>query len=178
MQNTFSQQQQKPIKIGVFPIFNEASKSAINNNAAEETKVVSITEKSFREVFKELVDHYSFLGKRMEHLTKDEQYNICLAYIEYKYSSWPFDKEVKLSEEVDVPLDIETLRLLKDNIYNSKARALELIKEAVIDSYSCDVSEALDDAIEAARGMYEDNYSFSSVNYSSVFNAFKKAVER
>jgi hypothetical protein len=146
-----SKTHQTPTNIGVFPTFSAESKIAINNNAAAATNF-SDKEKSF----KELVDDYSFLGKRMEHLTKEEQYKICLAYIEHKYSSWPFSKE-----EVDVPLDIETLRLLKNNIYNSKVQALELVKDAVIHSQTCSVSEVLDDAIETARSQYENNYSLS-----------------
>ncbi len=128
--------------------------------------------------FKGLIEDYAFHGLDAKHLSKDELFGLSLAYLEDKFSKWPW-KSVSINDEVDVPITIGMLRKLNSNLYNQQKAFLEEVKAAVIEEQMSDISEALDDERERARNDYRylndyKEHFGTPVKTLIIFNAVKK----
>lgn len=140
--------------------------------------------KNMQNDFKSLIENYAFQGRDVKHLSKDELFSLTLAYIENKFSKWPWGI-CKASDDVDVVVTIGMLRNLNSNIYNYQKAFLEEFKVSVIDSQIDGVSETLDDEIEQARNKgFRDFdtdrkclYEHTTINPLIAFNASRRQEE-
>ena len=129
--------------------------------------------------FQELIENYAFQGRDVNRLSKDQLFELTIAYLKNKFSKWPWNN-CKADDSIDIEITINMLDKLCSNIYNSQKEVLEEIKNSVIEAQISDVSEALDEEIERTRNRYSNDdreYLYERpVNLLEAFNATKKRV--
>jgi hypothetical protein len=152
MKRIFTQRQQNFINIEVFcsTLKNKKGESVMQNRFKN---FIGDPRKS---EFQNLIEDYAYLGKTVIHLTKDELFELTMAYLEDKRSKWMWSGGGS-NGSIDVPVTMDMLQELNSKIYNHQKSFLDKMRAAVVENQECDVSELLDEEIERARNKFGDN---------------------